>query len=157
MAGFNVPGLEPLIREITTYTQQQRNPCKSRERANPLPLYGPCGEGKPEEAVRPLAKAVQLRPSVAEAHTALATNLFALHRTAHAEVQFRTAIELQPHSYDAEHNLGEFYIQTRQLKEAIPFLRRAQQIDPGAYKNGYDLALALEETGQYSEAAKAIE
>jgi tetratricopeptide (TPR) repeat protein len=114
------------------------------------------GEGEPEKANRFLAKAVQLRPSVTEARTALATNLFALHRTREAEVQFRKAVELQPRSYDANHNLGEFYIQSGKLSGAIPALRHAQQIDPAAYNNGYDLALALEQTRQYAEAAEVV-
>lgn len=113
-------------------------------------------EGDPKKANRFLAKAVQLRPSLPEARTALATNLFALHRTAEAEVQFRKAVELQPRSYDANHNLGEFYIQSGKLPEAIPCLQRAQQINPTSYNNGYDLALSLEETGQYSEAGDVI-
>jgi tetratricopeptide (TPR) repeat protein len=114
------------------------------------------GEGDPDKATRFLAKAVQLRPSVTEARTALATNLFALHRTTEAEVQFRKALELQPRSYDANHNLGEFYIQSGKLSDAIPYLRHAQQIDPGAYNNGYDLALALEQTGEYAEAGEVV-
>lgn len=114
------------------------------------------GEGEPGEATRFLAKAVQLRPSVTEARTALATNLFALHRTTEAEVQFRKVVELQPRSYDANHNLGEFYIQSGKLREAIPCLRHAQQLNPAAYNNGYDLALALEETTQYAEAAEVV-
>ena len=114
------------------------------------------GEGEPDRANPLLAKAVQLRPSVAEARTALATNLFALHRTQEAEAQFRKAVELQPRSYDANHNLGEFYIQSGKLKEAIPCLRRAEQIDPAAYNNGYDLALALQEAGQYAEAGEVL-
>lgn len=109
-------------------------------------------EGRQEEANPFLAKAVQLKPKVAEARLRLATNLLALGRGDQGEVQFKKVLELQPQSYDANHNLGEFYIQTGKLRDAIPFLRRAQEIDPSAYNNGYDLALALDQIGQFDEA-----
>ena len=109
-------------------------------------------QGRPPEANRFLARAVQLNPKVAEARTALATNLLALHRADQAELQFKKVVELEPKSYDANHNLGEFYIQSGNIVGAIPFLKRAQEIDPSAYNNGYDLALALEQTGKLDDA-----
>ena len=101
-------------------------------------------QDKQVEANRFLRKAVQLKPNVMEARTALATNLLALRRENEAELQFKKIVALEPQSYDANHNLGEFYIQTGKVANAIPFLKRAQEIDPAAYNNGYDLALALE-------------
>src|SRR5438445_792318 len=62
----------------------------------------------------------------------------------------------EPPSYDANHNLGEFYIQTGKLRSAIPFLKRAQELDPSVYSNGYDLALALEQTGQFEKANEQL-
>jgi tetratricopeptide (TPR) repeat protein len=113
-------------------------------------------QGKQQQANHFLVKAVQLRPSVAEARTALATNFLSIHRLNEAEEQFKKVIELEPASYDANHNLGEFYIQTGKIADAIPFLTRAQEIDPNAYNNGYDLALALEQTGQLDEARQQV-
>jgi tetratricopeptide (TPR) repeat protein len=113
-------------------------------------------EGKQQEANHLLVKAVQLRPKIPEARTALATNFLSIHRVHEAEEQFKKVIELEPESYDANHNLGEFYIQTAKIADAVPFLKRAQEIDPNAYNNGYDLALALEQTGQLDEARKQV-
>lgn len=113
-------------------------------------------QGKQSEANHFLAKAVQLKPKVAEARTALATNCLALHRIDDAEVQFKKVVQMEPQSYDANHNLGEFYIQIGNLPSAILFLRRAQEIDQSAYNNGYDLALALDQTGQYDEARQQL-
>src|SRR5256885_10403628 len=115
------------------------------------------GEGKPQEANQFLTKAVKLRPSVAAARTALATNQLALHQEYRAEIQFKKVVQLEPKSYDANHNLGEFYIQTGKIADAIPFLTRAQEIDPAAYNNGYDLALALEQTGQLEKARQQLQ
>jgi tetratricopeptide (TPR) repeat protein len=114
-------------------------------------------QGKPQEANQFLTKAVKLRSNVAAARTALATNQLALHQEYRAEIQFKKVVQLKPKSYDANHNLGEFYIQTGKIADAIPFLTRAQEIDPAAYNNGYDLALALEQTGQLEEARQQLQ
>ncbi len=114
-------------------------------------------QGKQEQANRFLTKAVQLRPKVAEARTALATNLLVLHRANEAEVQFKKVVEMEPQSYDANHNLGEFYIQTGKIARAVAFLKHAQEIDPTASNNGYDLALELEQLGRLDEASEQLQ
>jgi tetratricopeptide (TPR) repeat protein len=114
-------------------------------------------QGKPHDANQFLAKAVKLRPKVAAARTALATNQLALHQEDQSEIQFKKVAQLEPKSYDANHNLGEFYIQIGKIADAIPFLTRAQEIDPAAYNNGYDLALALEQTGQLEKARQQLQ
>jgi tetratricopeptide (TPR) repeat protein len=114
-------------------------------------------QGKQQHANPFLMKAVRLRPSVAEARTALATNLLALHRADEAEIQFKKVVEMTPQSYDANHNLGEFYIQSGKVVTAVPLLKRAQEIDPTAYNNGYDLALALDQIGRLDEAREQLQ
>jgi tetratricopeptide (TPR) repeat protein len=114
-------------------------------------------QGDQAKANRFLAKAVRLNPHLTEARTALATNLLALHRAAEAEIQFKKAVELAPRGYDANHNLGEFYIQSGKIASGIPFLERAQQADATAYNNGYDLALALDESGKLDAARQQLQ
>ena len=63
---------------------------------------------------------------------------------------------LEPHSFDANHNLGEFYVQSGKISEAAPFLERAQKIRPSAYDNGYDLSLAYAEIGRLSDARQSV-
>ena len=114
-------------------------------------------QGEQAKANRFLAKAVLLQPSVTEARTALATNLLALRREDDAEIQFKKAVELNPQSYDTNHNLGEYYVQVGRITAAIPYLQRAQEADPAAYNNGYDLALALDQTGKLDEARHELQ
>ena len=66
--------------------------------------------------------------------------------------QFRKALELEPQDFDANHNLGEFYIQSGKIGEARPYLERAQRIRPSSYENGYDLTLSYLLTGKLAEA-----
>ncbi len=71
--------------------------------------------------------------------------------------QFRKALELEPHDYDANHNLGEFYIQTGKIADAVPFLEEAQRITPTSYDNGYDLAQAYLLTGRLGQARQLVQ
>ena len=57
----------------------------------------------------------------------------------------------------ANHNLGEFYVHSNKDAEALPFLERAQHIDPSSYDNGYDLSLDYLLTGRTAEARKLIQ
>ena len=114
-------------------------------------------QDKKQQANHFLAKAVRLRPNVAETRTALAANLLAIHRANEAKIQFKKVVQMEPQGYDANHNLGEFYIQTGQIASAVPFLKHAQEIDPTAYNNGYDLVLALEQVGRLDEAREQLQ
>src|SRR5579859_994000 len=114
-------------------------------------------QGEQEKANRFLAKAVQIRPNLTEARTRLGTNFLALNQNDQAAIQFKKAVQLAPHDYDANHNLGEFYIQTGNISASIPFLQHAQESDPAAYNNGYDLALALDQAGRLDEARQQLQ
>ncbi len=114
-------------------------------------------QDKQQQANHFLAKAVRLRPNVPEARTALATNLLAIHRANEAEVHLKKVVAMDPQRFDANHNLGEFYIQTGQITNAVPFLKHAQEIDPTEYNNGYDLALALDQSDRLDEAREQIQ
>ena len=73
------------------------------------------------------------------------------------ERRLQEAVRRAPGSFDAHHNLGEFYVQQGKLEAAIPHLERAQAIDPSHYVNGHDLAVAYLQTGRLSEARKQIQ
>ena len=72
------------------------------------------------------------------------------------ERRLSDAVRREPDSVDARRALAGFYLQQGRLAEAIPHLQRAQAIDPADYASGYDLALALVETGNLDEARAQI-
>jgi tetratricopeptide (TPR) repeat protein len=76
---------------------------------------------------------------------------------ARTEAQLQKALRAAPHSFAANHNLGEFYIQQGRLAAAIPYLEKAQQADPKHYANSYDLALAYVLTGDATKARAQIQ
>ena len=78
-------------------------------------------------------------------------------KAALAGEQFRQALSLEPNSFDANHDLGEFYIQSGKVADAQPLLERAQQINAGSYDNGYDLAMADFLLGKLNDARQVVQ
>jgi tetratricopeptide (TPR) repeat protein len=114
------------------------------------------GESQDAKAMKQLDIAVRLKPDSAAARTNLAASLAHAGKPELAEEQFRKAIDLEPANYDANHNLGEIYIQSKKMAEAAPLLQKAQEIHP-SYDNGYDLALTYYLSGNLSQAKIAVQ
>ncbi len=91
------------------------------------------------------------------ARTNLAANLARLGKFDLATEQFKKAVELEPRSFDTNHNLGESYVRAGKVAEAAPFLEKAQQINPASYGNGYDLSLAYIQTGRLADARQLLQ
>jgi tetratricopeptide (TPR) repeat protein len=77
--------------------------------------------------------------------------------TAALEAKLLDRAEKNRQSFEANHDLGEFYIQRHRLSSAIPYLERAHSIDPKEYNNSYDLALAYLESGKVEQSRQVIE
>jgi tetratricopeptide (TPR) repeat protein len=113
-------------------------------------------ESQTAKALEHLQVAVRLKPDSGPSRTNLAAALLHAGKTELAGEQFHKALELEPRDYDANHNLGEFYIQTGRIAEAIPLLERAQSISP-SYDNGYDLTQADLLTGRLDSARQTAQ
>jgi tetratricopeptide (TPR) repeat protein len=61
-----------------------------------------------------------------------------------------------PGSYEANHQLGEYYLHTGRSQDSIPMLLAAYQINPTMDGNAYDLALAYKEAGDFSRAREQV-
>ncbi|HVW85868.1 MAG TPA: tetratricopeptide repeat protein [Bryobacteraceae bacterium] len=59
-------------------------------------------------------------------------------------------------AFAENHRRGEEYIHRGDLPAAIPYLRRAYEIDPVNYENGFDYALACLETKAVEEARRVV-
>ena len=66
-----------------------------------------------------------------------------------------TATAQQPPTLDPAQT-ADFYLQQGNLQAAIPHLRRAYALDPKHYANGYNLAVALLQTGSVDEARTVV-
>lgn len=61
-----------------------------------------------------------------------------------SESVLRAALLQDPQGFEANHNLGEFYLHSKRYREAIPLLRTASQVNPTDHANARDLVLAIE-------------
>ncbi|MFZ0959839.1 MAG: tetratricopeptide repeat protein [Terriglobia bacterium] len=59
-----------------------------------------------------------------------------------AEGDLQKALQDHPDSFEANHQLGEFYLSAGDLRTSIPCLEKAHKLKPEDYANGYDLAVA---------------
>ncbi|MFN0122047.1 MAG: tetratricopeptide repeat protein, partial [Blastocatellia bacterium] len=76
---------------------------------------------------------------------------------AQIENTLKTAQAQAPDDFTTNQRLGAFYLQQGKLTAAIPYLERARRIDPSHYNNGFDLALALAQTGAHAPARTIIQ
>jgi tetratricopeptide (TPR) repeat protein len=74
-------------------------------------------------------------------------------KSAPTEKSLRQAVEHQPESFDANHQLGSFLVSEGKTREGLPYLERASRLNPGDYHNACELALARAGAGDYERAA----
>jgi tetratricopeptide (TPR) repeat protein len=72
------------------------------------------------------------------------------------ERQLREGQSREPESFQTNNQLGEFYLHSERSVEAIPFLRKAYQVDPSDFANAKDVAAAYVATGNYKLARDQV-
>jgi len=105
-----------------------------------LVVLARAGVAAPQSSAAP-AGAPPARPSAASAAV---------------ERRLSDAVRRTPDSFDAQYQLASFYLHEGKLAAALPHLERAFAIDPGHYACGYDLALALLESGRLKDARAQV-
>jgi tetratricopeptide (TPR) repeat protein len=73
------------------------------------------------------------------------------------ESRLRAALATAPGSFQANHQLGEFYLHAGQFRESLPLLEASYRIDPANASNEYDLALAYKGTGDPQQAREHVQ
>ena len=86
------------------------------------------------EAETASRRAVELDPSLAEAHTSMGLVLSTRHEYAEAEVEFKTALELNPNLYDAASFRAQALLSNGKLGDAVRWFEYAQDIDPDGFE-----------------------
>jgi Tfp pilus assembly protein PilF len=115
--------------------------------------------GKYAEAEAALRKALEIDPTLADAHNNLGAVYDRTGRKDEAEREFRLAIAdpVYPTPQKAYLNLGLLYGSAGRDSEAIHALRQAVEIDPKYYQAHYELAALLDRTGSLDEAVREYE
>jgi tetratricopeptide (TPR) repeat protein len=83
-------------------------------------------------------------------------SLSSILENATTEKSLRDAVEHQPESFDANHQIGRLLVAEGKAVEGIAYLERASRLNPGDYDNAYELALARTESGDYERARKDV-
>lgn len=73
------------------------------------------------------------------------------------EELLREALVKDPGDFQANHALGEFYLDQRKFTEAIPLLHAAYQLRPSDAQNAIGLVLALKEAGEIAKARALLD
>jgi tetratricopeptide (TPR) repeat protein len=74
-----------------------------------------------------------------------------------SEGRLRSALSRAPESFEANHNLGEFYLGGGRYQDAIPLLEKAYTIQPANRANEFDLAMAYKGAGDFSAARDLVQ
>ncbi len=111
-------------------------------------------EGRTDEAMEHLRRAVGIRPDYAHAHYNLGQLLMQQGELQEAESHFRRAIEKEPRYAAAQAGLGNCLVRQNREAEAESHYQVALEVSPDFADAHYNFALALHRQGKLSEAAR---
>jgi tetratricopeptide (TPR) repeat protein len=74
-----------------------------------------------------------------------------------AERALHAAVTETPESFEANRELGEFYVHAGRFTESVPFLKAAFRSNPGNRDNEQDLAVSLKEVGDFAGARNHVQ
>jgi len=114
-------------------------------------------KGRPEEAERWFAKAVQADPTYTPAHENLGMALIQEGRLDEGVASLTRATELDPGSYTALNKLGAALARKGQLDDALGVLNHALQLNPSFAPTLANQGIVLEQQGKFEDAAVSLE
>lgn len=74
-----------------------------------------------------------------------------------SESELRAAVTKDPKGFEPNFRLGRYYVQANRYKDAIVPLQAAYRADPANYDNEYELAQALNATGDTAQAREHVQ
>lgn len=113
---------------------------------------GLLGQGKTDEGIAELQKAVKLRPDFGPAHAALAHAYIEKHDFEDAAAEMQRLIALNPHSAAAYYQLGLIYLEQKMPAKAQDVFAQLLRIDPNSADGHNGLADALADQHRNQEA-----
>jgi Flp pilus assembly protein TadD/SAM-dependent methyltransferase len=113
-------------------------------------------EGRTDEAIEHLRRALEIEPDNAENHLTLGTILVSLGRSDEALGHLQQAVNSNPDDKGAHSELGIALYRTGKTDEALAHFRQALAIDPGYVEGLRNLAKALVDGRQFDEAVECF-
>lgn len=120
-----------------------------------LHLYFGHGAEAVDAADRASAKALELDPSLSDAHASRGLALFLRRQFNEAEEKLRRAIELDPRHYDPHYIFGRVCFSQGRISEAAYHFRHACEIVTEAYDSWYLLGMCYRRLGETAQVVSA--
>ena len=99
----------------------------------------------------------EIKSVVARNRTHLANLLWARGRRAAAAAEYRRALKASPHSIIILNRLGRVLSERKKYDEALPYLKKARDLDPDYVGTQIQLGLLYHATKDYPSAIAALE
>jgi len=125
--------------------------------AHMLRAYTRMKSNEKREATADVERALVLNPNLPEAYTLRGRLAFLVADLDGAEAAFRSALRLDPASFEARLWLGTLLRQEGKLAESRRNLERALQMQPSEARSNYQFALLLADEGDDKGAAACLE
>ena len=109
-------------------------------------------EGKSDEAIAHLRRAIEIHPGYLMAHNNLGVQLLGQGKLDEAEQALRKAIALDPKAFNPGLNLGIVLVHQQRFSEAAETLRRALALDPNSAAGKLYLGRALSGMDEFDAA-----
>jgi tetratricopeptide (TPR) repeat protein len=113
-------------------------------------------KGKIDEAMQQSNDSLSIRPDVPQSLSTMGLLLASQKKHEEALKYFFAALAKRPKQKELCFNIGASYLSMNRPADALPYSRRATEIDPHWSRAFLQLSIALNDTGRFEEAAVAL-
>jgi adenylate cyclase len=110
-----------------------------------------------DEILAAASKAIELEPSLAEAHAAKGFALLSVDRRSEAARSFEYALSIDPRCYEAHYYSARYHVVQKSIEQAAVHFIRALEIRPDDYRSPLLLDSVLRQLGQEEERKKYVQ
>ena len=111
--------------------------------------------GRDENALPAAERALEINPKLSEAHSIKARYLEEEGRAEEAEQQMRTALKLDPDSWEVNREVARMLFRHNHIRESIPFFEKAASLMDTDWSSPMMLTTCYEATGDKAQLQKA--
>jgi len=111
--------------------------------------------GRDENALPAAERALEINPKLSEAHSIKARYLEEEGRADEAEQQMRTALKLDPDSWEVNREVARMLFRHNHIRESIPFFEKAASLMDTDWSSPMMLTTCYEATGDKAQLQKA--
>jgi TolB-like protein/Tfp pilus assembly protein PilF len=150
----SIADFDDAIRRDATFAPAYMGLADASDELGTVFMGAPPGEMR-QKVVSAAQKALELDPSLVDAHVLLADTLQKQWRWAEAETEYKRALELNPNDAAAHAGFADWLLCQGRTEEALAWARRGRELDP-LVVSGNDIGWILFLSGRCEEAAHEL-